>query len=302
VIGTITIDKIFLMPKTSNKNIIRKELVSGKFTTIHHSILFDTNLTPTAFKVLSVILSDSDTNFNVTQGALIKRLKMHKDTIKAALENLEKCGYLRRVVPKFTKRGHFYIIDEASRLNNNNYFNKILGELGYAPIEEKLDEVVMEQEQVISTNEDENLSQRIDKNRNLLDNYLLTIQDILTFEETNADYFLALEQQYTDSNGLVDYYKIKPLFDKEIVAPLQKECYKFGMEALHKIGGSYPNKVKNAYTKWLKEQIYEAFNLSFNAEKELRRFNRELNKPKLDYETLSRDKAEEEYYDNLSMY
>jgi DNA-binding MarR family transcriptional regulator len=289
------------MSKKSNKHVIRKELEKGKFTTINHSILFDTNLTPTAFKVLAVILSDSDTNFNVSQNALSKRLKMHKETIKGALENLEKRGYLRRVVPKFTKRGHFYIIDESGRLNNDNYFNKILRELGYEPISD-MDEVALEQEVTIPTVPNENLILSIEKNRQLLDNYTLSVVDILSINDGNSDYFLKLEQQHTDAHGLVDYYQIKSIFDKEIVLPLQKECYKFGMNFLLTIGKSYSNKVKGAFTNWLREQVYTNMNFSFDAEKELRRFNRNLNKPKVDFETLARDKAEEEYYDNLSMY
>lgn len=287
------------MPKSNNKHVIRKELEKGKFTTVHHSILFNTNITPIAFRVFTIVLSDSDTNFNVSQTALAKRLKVHKETIKGALENLEEFGYLRRVIPKYSKRGHYYIIDEAGRLNNKNFFNSILNKLGYPSIEK--DEEVLEKTEIIPTIEVENLSQNITKNKELLEKYTVSIVDILSFNESNVDYLLKLEQENTDANGLVDYYKIKSMYDKEIVTPILKECHKFGMEPLLTIGKNYPNKVKNAYSVWLKEQIFTNINLNINGEKELRRFNRELNKPKLDYETLKRDKAEEEYYDNLSM-
>ena len=53
---------------------LSKKLENGKFTTIHNSILFDTRLTPTAFRLMTAILSDSDTQFNLSQTLYCKRL------------------------------------------------------------------------------------------------------------------------------------------------------------------------------------------------------------------------------------
>ena len=97
-----------------NKKVIRRPNISGDFTTVHHSILFDTRLSPTALRVLMVILSDADT-FNVTQELLINRLKCNKKTIQLAFRNLEEVGYLKR---KKLPKGHFYIVSEYGNLTS----------------------------------------------------------------------------------------------------------------------------------------------------------------------------------------
>jgi hypothetical protein len=79
-----------------NKTVIRKKLVNGEFTTIHNSILFDTRLTPNAFRLMTAILSDSDSNFDLSQTLYCKRLKIAKKTFFRAIDNLVECGYLKK--------------------------------------------------------------------------------------------------------------------------------------------------------------------------------------------------------------
>jgi hypothetical protein len=99
-----------------NKNVIRKKLENGKFTTIHNSILFDTRLTPNAFRLMTAILSDSDTHFNLSQTLYCKRLKIAKQTFFNAVANLEECGYLRKT-PTGIKDLKNYTLSEYGNLN-----------------------------------------------------------------------------------------------------------------------------------------------------------------------------------------
>lgn len=106
-----------------NKNVIRKKLENGKFTTIHNSILFDTRLTPTAFRLMTAILSDSDTQFNLSQTLYCKRLGIAKQTFFNAVANLEKCGYLRKT-PTGVKNTYNYTISEFGNLNKTTDSNE----------------------------------------------------------------------------------------------------------------------------------------------------------------------------------
>lgn len=99
-----------------NKNVIRKKLENGKFTTIHNSILFDTRLTPTAFRLMTAILSDSDTQFNLSQTLYCKRLGIAKQTFFNAVANLVDCGYLRKT-PTGVKNTYNYTLSEFGNLN-----------------------------------------------------------------------------------------------------------------------------------------------------------------------------------------
>ena len=99
-----------------NKNVIRKKLENGKFTTIHNSILFDTRLTPNAFRLMTAILSDSDTHFNLSQTLYCKRLKIAKQTFFNAVAKLEECGYLKKTSTG-VKNTYNYTLSEYGNLN-----------------------------------------------------------------------------------------------------------------------------------------------------------------------------------------
>lgn len=80
----------------TNKTVIRKEKKTSEFTTIHNSILNDSRLTPTAFRLLVSILSDSDT-FKLSQSLYKDRLGIKENrTFLKAIANLEQCGYLKK--------------------------------------------------------------------------------------------------------------------------------------------------------------------------------------------------------------
>lgn len=97
-----------------NKTIHKKPTVPGTFTTIHHSILLDTRLTSTAFRVLLCILMDSD-KFNISRTLIANRLGVDKKTVKLAFKKLEECGYLRQT-PIDNKNGFYYTISEYGNL------------------------------------------------------------------------------------------------------------------------------------------------------------------------------------------
>ena len=100
-----------------NKTVIRKKLVNGEFTTIHNSILFDTRLTPNAFRLMTAILSDSDTHFNLSQTLYCKRLGIAKKTFFNAVAKLEECGYLRKTSTDI-KNFNFYTLSEYGNLGD----------------------------------------------------------------------------------------------------------------------------------------------------------------------------------------
>lgn len=99
-----------------NKEVIRKDKKEGTFTLIHNSILLDTRLSSTAFRLLTLVLSDSDTKFNLSQTVYCDRLGVTKPTYLKAISNLEECGYLRKSINKINKNLHFYTISEFGNL------------------------------------------------------------------------------------------------------------------------------------------------------------------------------------------
>jgi hypothetical protein len=115
-----------------NKTVIRKKLVNGEFTTIHNSILFDTRLTPNAFRLMTAILSDSDTNFDLSQTLYCDKLKIAKKTFFRAIHNLVQCGYLKKtdvdkdvIIPKIkkansNKKVYHYTISEYGNLKSES--------------------------------------------------------------------------------------------------------------------------------------------------------------------------------------
>jgi len=111
-----------------NKNVIRKKLENGKFTTIHNSILFDTRLTPNAFRLMTAILSDSDTHFNLSQTLYCKRLKIAKQTFFNAIAKLEECGYLKKT-PTGVNNTFNYSLSEYGNLNtaSESTEDKVIG-------------------------------------------------------------------------------------------------------------------------------------------------------------------------------
>ncbi|RAR72547.1 helix-turn-helix domain-containing protein [Flavobacterium aciduliphilum] len=100
----------------NNKTVIRRKNETGKFTTIHNNILFDTRLTPNALRLFIAILSDSDTKFNLSQTVYCDRLGITKKTFFSAIANLEECGYLRKSSTK-VKNLYHYTISEFGNLN-----------------------------------------------------------------------------------------------------------------------------------------------------------------------------------------
>ena len=115
-----------------NKTVIRKEKKAGEFTTIHNSILKDSRLTPTAFRLLVSILSDSDT-FKLSQSRYKKLLGIKENrTFLNAIANLEECGYLKKTevakdifIPNIkkansAKKVYHYTISEYGNLKSES--------------------------------------------------------------------------------------------------------------------------------------------------------------------------------------
>lgn len=102
-----------------NKTVIRKDLKTGEFTTIHHSILNDSRLTPIAFKLLVSILSDNDDNFKLSRAVYIKRLGISEGTFDNALNLLIECGYVKKSPTKIKNVLHYTVSEYGNLINEN---------------------------------------------------------------------------------------------------------------------------------------------------------------------------------------
>jgi DNA-binding MarR family transcriptional regulator len=102
-----------------NKTVIRKDLKNGEFTTIHHSILNDSRLTPIAFKLLVSILSDNDDTFKLSRAVYMKRLNITEGTLDSALKLLIKCGYIKKSPTKIKNVLHYTISEYGNLIDEN---------------------------------------------------------------------------------------------------------------------------------------------------------------------------------------
>ncbi len=254
------------MSKKCNKKVIRKPNIDGSFTTIHHSILFDKRLTPTAHWILTVILSDSDTKFSVSQKALAKRLEISLGAVKKALENLEDCGYLKR---EKQPRGHFYFISEFGNLNKEKDTPKV---------------------------KDVDLEVKITKNNNLLNEYLITNSDYIDIKEVHET-IIDLVVEFTNDN-LLDFYPFRVEANK-IITKWKKDIFFAFMDVTNNASKNVSKATIKEYSDWLKGEIFENNRMPEDEYKSKWMALKLKNKTyKTDFETAAYDKAEEEYYDN----
>lgn len=102
-----------------NKTVIRKELKKGGFTSIHNSIILDKRLSQTAFRLLVLVLSDSDEDFDFSETVYINRLDVTKKTLLAAIENLIECGYLKKTPIEGMYNKNYYTFSEFGNLKTS---------------------------------------------------------------------------------------------------------------------------------------------------------------------------------------
>ena len=138
-----------------NKKVIRKENKSGEFTTTHLSIVNDMRLTSTAFRLLTMILSDNDLTFNLSGVVYLKRLGLDKisktgniyydkNQYYSAINNLIECGYMSKTPYKDLRglKKYMYTISEYGNLNSNKQQEEVTQQ----------EEVVTQQEEVVIKN------------------------------------------------------------------------------------------------------------------------------------------------------
>lgn len=257
------------MTKKSNKKVIRKELEKGKFTTVHHSILYDKRLTPTAFRILVSILSDSDTKFNITQNLIVNRFGLHKNTVNAAFRNLEECGYLRRSA---LHKGHFYTISEYGNLKKVED-NHCLEESPSQPIS--------------------SLPTIYEK----IENYLKENVKLIVNEEF-SEFIMRTINENENKDGTYDFSEIRKKLDKKKNA-LKKKEFKRMFKLTENLSKHYSKKAITVYKDWLNKELYENNTIPANYREKWLQIKRSHYSYKTDYETAARDQAEQDYYDNL---
>lgn len=253
-----------------NKNVIRKKLENGKFTTIHNSILFDTRLTPTAFRLMTAILSDSDTHFNLSQTLYCKRLKIAKQTFFNAVANLEECGYLKK-----TSTGV------------KNTYNYTLSEYGNFKSES--------QKVIQPESDDENIEIEDEKtNINKCKDFIRANSKILI---DNDFVFASTKSALENKNFDIAFYQNLIEEEKEIEKSL-KLYYNEVLSWIDNIIKPDRPKAEIEFKEWLKNEIFTKRNLNLDVVTVRSKYSKLAlikHKPKYktDYETEMGD-----YYEN----
>jgi DNA-binding MarR family transcriptional regulator len=274
----------------TNKTVIRKKNEVGKFTTVHHSILLDTRLSSTAFRLLTMILSDSDTEFNLSQTLYCKRLGISKPTFFSAIDNLEKNGYLRKTEinsEKSTKILYRYTISEFGNLITKEKNEKVTGKpIGQKKgIQESIQ--IKKEERVKETLVSDEVAQESPQlqpqleNENDLQDYLLSITKLLDFNEV----FDAINAMVTNDYSLKE---IKLWVKKYLIIIYKEKLYSITNDEEH------PKAFKE-FKNWHKNEIFENYNLEVNALSKWAKLSKIKHgrKPTTDYETKIGD-----FYEN----
>ena len=257
----------------NNKKLIKRELEKSKFTTVQLNILHDKRLSPNGLRILISLLSDSE-NFNVSYKLFENRFGISNKTVRAAFNNLEACGYVKRTK---LKRGFHYTISE-------------FGNLKPAEIKDSSTEV--------DVNIDNTLQEQIDKSRGLLNEYLTSISSFL---EHDTIYNTVIDNvcTHTDSNNVLDFYAFRNQTEK-FLKDVKSSLYKALMDYTNKRSANISKKADVEYKEWLKAELYTTNKIPSDAEckKKWTYIKMRHQVFKTDYETAAYDKAEEDYYDN----
>ena len=230
-----------------NKNVIRKKTESGKFTTIHNSILFDTRLTPNAFRLMTAILSDSDTHFNLSQTLYCKRLGIAKQTFFNALDNLEECGYLRK-----TEVDKGVSIPNIKKANSEKkVYHYTISEYGNLK-----PELEVQPETDIKSVELTDVELQIEKCKD----FLRTNRKILL--DSDFVYPLTIEA-FENGNYDIAFYQTLIEEEKEIEKSL-KLCYDEALSWIDNIIKPDRPKAEIEFKEWLKNEIFTNRNLNLD--------------------------------------
>jgi hypothetical protein len=245
----------------TNKTVIRKNNEGGKFTTIQHSILLDTRLSSTAFRLLTMILSDSDTEFNLSQTLYCNRLGITKPTFFSAIDNLQDNGYLRKteLKPKSTKNTktvkklYSYTISEFGNLNSK---------------EKKVVELVIEKkenfQETTPTQNEEKFTNSVVANEVPQE----SAQPQLETKNDLSDYLESIDNllNYPKPHELVIDMMVKEL----PILHIKKEVDKF-LKGVYNENLTYASNNENHtkafadFKSWLKTEIFEKHNLDLDA-------------------------------------
>ena len=139
-----------------NKIVYRKERKEDNtqlfVRSIPKSIIEDTNLSGNALRLILSILGDNDENFNLSETTYCNRLKWSTTTFYRAIDDLIKCGYIKRtligddkVIPGIKKAGskkkvYFYTISEYGNIKQDSIEEKTKPtKETVAPTKEKID-------------------------------------------------------------------------------------------------------------------------------------------------------------------
>jgi hypothetical protein len=227
----------------NNKNVIRKKTKSGEFTTIHNSILFDTRLTPIAFRLLTAILSDSD-DFKLSQTLYMRKLGLTENrAYLKAISNLESCGYLKKT--EISKDKYIPFIKKIN--SDKKVFKYTISEYGNL-----MNENIVENE-----SRDPKLNNQ-NKERLELNKFIELNATVLGMNE-----FIFKEFEEVFNRNCIEIDKYKSIIENE--KNIQKKLKEFFKERLNDIQINIkPNQNKSVeeFKDWLKHEIFDKRNFS----------------------------------------
>jgi hypothetical protein len=268
-----------------NKTVIRKKTESGKFTTIHNSILYDTRLLPNAFRLLTAILSDSDTQFDLSQTLYCKRLGITKKTFFKAIANLEECGYLRK-----KDIGKDVVLPNIKKANSDKtLYHYTISEYGNLKLESQSELVV----------QSETNTEKVELNDSELE-----LEKFKAFLQTNIN--VLLENDFVNpktleaiDNGIYDIDFYQNLIDEEKeTLTFLKQYYKEVLGWINDIIKPDRPKALIDFETWLKDEIFNKRNVKLERVSVRSKYSnlaliKYAKKFKTDYETEMGD-----YYEN----
>jgi len=273
--------------KVINKKVNRKTIEEGKFTTMHHSILYDKRLTSTAYRILESILADSD-EFRISYRLFMNRFGLGKKAVVNAFNNLEECGYVRTNKIK-GHHGQFYIINECGNLNTAKTDSNVETVIPQSQVTEELPPPI---QNPIKTNEQKIIEQH-NKNVELYNNYLDNKISKILNTQNDFDTFMLIVDKHFETVPF-DFYICK----NEVEKFLTKIKTKYYNEALeHAEANNYHknHKAMKLYKDWIKAEIFDKNNIKFKYDTMWRQFQQQNRKQ--DFETIMADRLEQMHCD-----
>ncbi|WP_418513700.1 hypothetical protein [Corallibacter sp.] len=264
------------MKKELKNGIIIKQDLKGNFIQTPKSILINPKLTDSA-KILLQLLGDIKPNTKISLTYYRELLGWSKNKLNSASKNLKENGFLKVVKHPNGKDNGFtyvYTISEYGNLKPETD-NEIITvkNTGKPHSKRKIK---------TSNNSSEETKPILPQNNyNALTNaYLVNLP--VEFVEEKIEEIMKIKEQENE------FQNFKKLIDK-LLNDFKIDCYNFCISNTNNLNGEV-KRIQNAYTDWLKGEIFDNNNFSLDFNKKWLHLKLQLKNRKTDFETaLLRD-------------